>query len=49
MLSNSSRLVGAVPFVNDTSTFSVVPFLWSLGSAALLYGGSVWYFARQDY
>ncbi len=49
MLTNSSRLVGAVPFANDTSTFSIIPFVWSFGSAALLYAGSVWYFTRQDY
>ena len=49
MLSNSSLIVGTIPFTHETAQFTIMPFVYSLGSSVLLYAGSIWYFSRQDY
>lgn len=49
MLSNAGRVMGQVPLIGIQETFSIVPYVLSLGSATLFYALSVYYFSRQDF
>jgi len=49
MLANSSRVIGKDPLTPYSAEFTFMPFIYSLFSASLLYGLSIWYFSRQDY
>lgn len=54
MLTNSARILGTNPFIlqgigSASQTFDVMPFVCSLLSASLIYGGAVWYFSSQDF
>jgi ABC-type transport system involved in multi-copper enzyme maturation permease subunit len=49
MLDNSSRAIGKNPIVPYPAEFTIMPYVYSFFSTALLYGLSVWYFSRQDY
>jgi len=49
MLGNASRLVGQMPFSPEPVVFNPAPFFYSLGSAALFYGLSIYYFSLQDF
>ncbi len=49
MLTNAGRLIGSVPFGQDQAPFTIVPFIWSLASAILFYGLSIYYFSKQDF
>jgi ABC-type transport system involved in multi-copper enzyme maturation permease subunit len=49
MLTNSVRLIGKLPFSQDAAPFSPAPFLYSLGTAALFYGLSIYYFSSRDF
>jgi ABC-type transport system involved in multi-copper enzyme maturation permease subunit len=47
MLSNSSLLIGKNPF--SPAVFTIMPYVYSLGSTALLYALASWYFMKRDY
>jgi len=47
MLSNSSLVIGKSPF--STAVFTIMPFVYSFGSTALLYGLACWYFMKRDF
>lgn len=47
MLSNSTLVIGKSPF--SPAVFTIMPYVYSLGSTALLYGLASWYFMKRDY
>jgi len=47
MLNNSSRIIGNNPM--SPVEFTILPFVYSLGSTALLYGLASWYFMKKDF
>ncbi|MFZ1978547.1 MAG: ABC transporter permease subunit [Bacteroidota bacterium] len=49
MLENSSRVIIKAAFFPGIANFTIMPYLYSLGSAVLLYALSVWYFSRRDF
>jgi ABC-type transport system involved in multi-copper enzyme maturation permease subunit len=49
MLTNASRLIGHMPGIEEATPFSFMPFVYSIGSAALYYVLSIRYFSRQDF
>jgi ABC-type transport system involved in multi-copper enzyme maturation permease subunit len=49
MLENSSRVISNNLLIFNPVEFTFMPFLYSLLSASLLYGLSIWYFSRRDF
>ena len=49
MLSNASRLIGQIPFSQEPAAFNPAPYFYSLGTAALFYCLSVYYFSSRDF
>ena len=49
MLENSSRVIIKSALFPATPEFTFMPYLYSLGSAVLMYVLSVWYFSRRDF
>lgn len=49
MLSNASILVAGIPLALNQPTFTITPFLYSLGAAGLFYGLSIYIFTKRDF
>ena len=49
MLSNSTRVIGKIPYIPNVPDFTFMPFIYSFFSTCLLYFLSIWYFSRQDF
>ena len=49
MLSNAARLIGEMPSPMQQAAFTVVPYLYSLGSSVLFFGLSTYYFSTRDF
>jgi ABC-type transport system involved in multi-copper enzyme maturation permease subunit len=49
MLTNAGRVMGQMPMVQVQESFSIAPYLYSLGASALFYLLSVYYFTKQDF
>jgi ABC-type transport system involved in multi-copper enzyme maturation permease subunit len=47
MIQNSALLIGGLP--GRSTTFNIYPFVYSLSSAAVIYGIAGWYFLKKDF
>lgn len=49
MLNNAARLIGHMPFSQETAVFNIAPYLYSLGASAFFYCLSIYYFSTRDF
>jgi ABC-type transport system involved in multi-copper enzyme maturation permease subunit len=49
MLENSSRIILKSTSIPGLPEFTIMPFVYSLGSTILMYALAVWYFSRKDF
>ena len=49
MLSNAARLIGHMPFSQETMAFTMAPYLYSSGVSALFYWLAIYYFSTRDF